>query len=118
MSLMAHVPYIRFTADFSPDANAVPECSFEDWRRVKVNPGDSCNSLAFLNGPIATEDFVLWNRGTGGTAYGALQANTYACVALELRASQANAVPTPQPAHPGISSSGSTPATRATGSPS
>ena len=89
MSLMA------FTGDFSPDANAVPECSFEDWRRVKVNPGDSCNSLAFFNRPITTKDFVLWNRGVWGMACGSLQPGTYACVGLELRAGQANAVPTP-----------------------
>ncbi|KAK3901273.1 hypothetical protein C8A05DRAFT_35052 [Staphylotrichum tortipilum] len=34
MSLMAHLPYIRFTGDFSTDADIVPQCSFEDWRRV------------------------------------------------------------------------------------
>ena len=34
MSLMAHLPYIRFAGNYSSDAHAVPECSFEDWRRV------------------------------------------------------------------------------------
>ena len=34
MSLMAHLPYIRFGGNYSSDAHAVPECSFEDWRRV------------------------------------------------------------------------------------
>lgn len=34
MSLMAHLPYIRFAANGDSDAHAVPECSFEDWRRV------------------------------------------------------------------------------------
>lgn len=34
ISLMAHLPYIRFAGDYSSDAHAVPGCSFEDWRRV------------------------------------------------------------------------------------
>ncbi|KAK3896800.1 hypothetical protein C8A05DRAFT_39649 [Staphylotrichum tortipilum] len=49
---------------------------------VKVNPGDTCNGMAFFNGPISTENFLLWNTGVGGTACNNLQADTYACIGL------------------------------------
>jgi hypothetical protein len=49
---------------------------------VKVNPGDTCNSLAFFNGPVSTENFVVWNIGVGGIACTNLQAGTYACIGI------------------------------------
>ena len=49
---------------------------------VKVNPVDTCNIVAFYNGPIPTESFVLWNTGVGGMACTNLQANTYACIGV------------------------------------
>ena len=49
---------------------------------VHVNPGDTCNGIAFFNGPIATEQFVLWNTGVGGMACNKLQEGTYACVGV------------------------------------
>jgi hypothetical protein len=48
---------------------------------VKVNPGDSCDMVAFFNGPIATEDFVLWNTGVGPDCR-TLQVNTYVYVGV------------------------------------
>ncbi len=47
---------------------------------VKVNQGDTCNIVAFFNGPISTENFVLWNAGVGGMACTNLQPDTFACV--------------------------------------
>ena len=49
---------------------------------VRVNPGDTCDVVAFFNGPIATEQFVQWNTGVGGMACNNLQAGTYACVGV------------------------------------
>ncbi len=49
---------------------------------VKVNPGDTCNIVAFYNGPISTENFVLWNGGVGGMACTSLQAGTFACIGV------------------------------------
>ena len=49
---------------------------------VKVNPGDTCNIVAFYNGPISTDIFVLWNAGVGGLACTNLQAGTYACIGI------------------------------------
>ncbi len=49
---------------------------------VKVNPGDSCDGIAFFNGPISTENFVLWNAGVGGRECRGLQAGTYACIGV------------------------------------
>ena len=43
---------------------------------VKVNPGDTCDGIAFFNGPISTENFVLWNAGVGGRECRGLQADT------------------------------------------
>ena len=50
---------------------------------VKVNAGDTCNNLAFFNGPIATKDFVVWNAGVGGMQCSGLQAGTYACIGVK-----------------------------------
>ncbi|KAG7284938.1 hypothetical protein NEMBOFW57_009553 [Staphylotrichum longicolle] len=66
-----------------------------------VNPGDTCNIVAFYNGPIPTEYFVLWNRGVGGTQCGTLQVGTYACIGL-IQPQGGNGIPTPAPAHPGM----------------
>jgi hypothetical protein len=71
---------------------------------VKVNQGDGCDSIAFFNGPIATEDFVLWNRGVGGRECRTLQADTYACVGLikGTPTQPGNGIATPAPSHPGM----------------
>ena len=68
---------------------------------VYVNPGDTCNIVAFFNGPIPTENFVLWNRGSGGLSCTSLQAGTYACIGLQLT-QPGNGIPTPAPSHPGM----------------
>ena len=49
---------------------------------VLINQGDTCNIVAFFNGPISTENFVLWNTGVGGTTCNNLQAGTYACIGV------------------------------------
>ncbi len=49
---------------------------------VKVNAGDTCNIVAFFNGPISTGDFLLWNTGVGGNACNNLQPDTYACIGI------------------------------------
>ena len=49
---------------------------------VKVNPGDTCDVVAFFNGPIPTENFVLWNTGVGGRECRGLQAGTWACIGV------------------------------------
>ncbi len=48
---------------------------------AKVNPGDTCDLVAFYNG-VATENFVLWNAGVGGSERRWLRADTYACVGV------------------------------------
>ncbi|KAK3901775.1 hypothetical protein C8A05DRAFT_34541 [Staphylotrichum tortipilum] len=48
----------------------------------KINPGDTCNTVTFYNGPILTEYFVQWNTGVGGMECRSLQAGTYACVGI------------------------------------
>jgi hypothetical protein len=48
---------------------------------VKVNPGDTCDMVAFFNGPIAIENFIRWNTGVGSDCR-TLQAGTYACVGV------------------------------------
>jgi hypothetical protein len=50
----------------------------------KVNAGDMCNSVAFFNGPISTENFVLWNAGVGGLQCNKLQAGAYACIGVKV----------------------------------
>ena len=50
---------------------------------VKVNPGDTCNIVSFYNGPIPTENFVVWNAGVGGMACTNLQAGTFACIGVK-----------------------------------
>ncbi|KAG7286214.1 hypothetical protein NEMBOFW57_008520 [Staphylotrichum longicolle] len=78
-----------------------PNCA----KFVKVNPGDTCDVVAFFNGPISTEDFVLWNAGVGGRECRALQAGTYACVGLIPGTTPTqpwNGIVTPSPAHPGL----------------
>ncbi len=35
---------------------------------VLVNPGDTCNVVAFFIGPVSTEEFVVWNGGVGSMA--------------------------------------------------
>jgi hypothetical protein len=47
-----------------------------------VKPGDTCNNIAFFNGPISTENFVKWNTGVGGIECRGLQAHTYICVGV------------------------------------
>ncbi|KAK3303763.1 uncharacterized protein B0T15DRAFT_283482 [Chaetomium strumarium] len=72
---------------------------------TKVNPGDSCDGIAFFNGPISTEDFVLWNTGVGGRECRTLQADTYVCVGLipgGTPTQPGNGIATPAPAHPGM----------------
>ncbi|KAK3905566.1 hypothetical protein C8A05DRAFT_12620, partial [Staphylotrichum tortipilum] len=49
---------------------------------TKVNPGDTCNTIAFFNGPIRTENFVVWSAGVGGMECKGLQAGTYVCVGV------------------------------------
>ncbi|KAK3899514.1 hypothetical protein C8A05DRAFT_36860 [Staphylotrichum tortipilum] len=50
---------------------------------VKINSGGTCNIVAFYNGPISTENFVLRNTGIGGMACTNLQAiHTYVCVGV------------------------------------
>lgn len=49
---------------------------------VKVNSGDTCDIIAFFNGPISTGNFIAWNAGVGGAACTSLQANTYACIGV------------------------------------
>jgi hypothetical protein len=66
---------------------------------VRINSGDTCNIVAFYNGPIATDDFVLWNSGVGGTACNNLQPGTYGCIGIP---TAANGVPTPLPTQPGM----------------
>ncbi|KAK4155343.1 hypothetical protein C8A00DRAFT_13653 [Chaetomidium leptoderma] len=70
-----------------------------------VNPGDTCDNLAFFNGPIATEDFVLWNTGVGGRECRGLQAHTYVCVGViggGTPTQPGNGIATPYPPHPGM----------------
>jgi len=78
----------------------VPYCN----KFVKVNQGDTCDGISFFNGPIATENFVLWNTGVGGRECRGLQAGTYACIGV-LPGSPTqpwNGIVTPSPAHPGM----------------
>ena len=78
---------------------------------VKINPGDTCNIVAFYNGPVSTEEFVVWNGGVGGMACTGLQAGTYACIGVTSPVSVtpaptavvgANGVATPIPTQPGM----------------
>ncbi len=48
---------------------------------VKVNSGDTCNIVAFFNGPISTGNFILWNTGVGAQCTN-LQPDTYACIGI------------------------------------
>jgi hypothetical protein len=47
-----------------------------------VKPGDTCNNIAFFNGPISTENFVKWNTGVGWIECRGLQTHTYVCVGV------------------------------------
>jgi hypothetical protein len=69
---------------------------------VKVNAGDTCDALAAHNGPISTDNFVLWNAGVGGRDCKALQAGTYACVGVTggTPTAPGNGVATPTPTQP------------------
>lgn len=71
---------------------------------VKVNPGDSCDGIAFFNGPISTENFVLWNAGVGGRECRGLQADTWACVGVigGTPTTPGNGIATPTPTQPGM----------------
>lgn len=75
---------------------------------VKVNPGDTCDLVAFFNGPVATENFVIWNSGVGGMQCSGLQAGTYACVGVTGPAptptatTGPNGISTPLPTQPGM----------------
>ncbi|KAK4035408.1 carbohydrate-binding module family 50 protein [Parachaetomium inaequale] len=73
---------------------------------VRVHAGDTCDGIAFFNGPIDTEDFVLWNSGAGGRLCNTLQADTYACIGLipgsGSQTQPWNGIATPMPTHPGI----------------
>jgi hypothetical protein len=72
---------------------------------TKVNAGDTCNNISFFNGPIATEDFVLWNTGVGGRDCRSLQAGTYVCIGLipgGTPTKPGNGIATPAPVHPGM----------------
>ena len=73
---------------------------------VKINSGDTCNIVAFYNGPISTENFVLWNTGVGGIACTNLQADTFACIgviqATPTSSVGANGVTTPLPIQTGM----------------
>ncbi|KAK3896405.1 carbohydrate-binding module family 50 protein, partial [Staphylotrichum tortipilum] len=74
---------------------------------VKINPGDTCNGVAFFNGPISTENFVLWNTGVGGMACTNLQAGTFGCIGVIAPATPTasvgpNGVTTPLPIQTGM----------------
>jgi hypothetical protein len=78
---------------------------------VLVNPGDTCNAVAFFNGPVSTEEFVVWNGGVGGMACTSLQAGTYACIGVTSPVSitpsptavvGTNGIATPIPTQPGM----------------
>jgi hypothetical protein len=72
---------------------------------TKVNPGDTCDAISSLNGPITIEDFVVWNTGVGGRDCRTLQAGTYVCVGLipgGTPTNPGNGIATPQPTHPGM----------------
>ena len=67
---------------------------------VRVNQGDSCDSITSLNG-ISKENLLLYNPGIGGYCLG-LTVGTYVCVALRADPTQPNnGVATPQPTNPG-----------------
>ncbi len=70
---------------------------------VKVNPGDSCDSIAFWNGVAGTQWVNLWNAGVGANCE-SLQVNTYVCIAVigGTPTVAANGVATPKPTHPGM----------------
>ena len=71
---------------------------------VKVNSGDTCDTIAFYNGPISTDDFLLWNTGVGGRVCRKLQVGTYVCVGVlgGSPTKPSNGVTTPSPTHPGM----------------
>ena len=71
---------------------------------VKVNQGDTCDAVAFFNGPISTEWFRTWNTGVGGADCRGLRADTYACVGVigGTPTSPGNGIVTPSPAMPGM----------------
>jgi hypothetical protein len=75
---------------------------------VKVNPGDTCDIVSFFNGPISTENFVLWNSGVGGMQCNKLQAGTFACVGVTGTTPQPtatvgpNGISTPLPTQAGM----------------
>jgi hypothetical protein len=48
---------------------------------VLLSPGDTCDIIAFFNGPISTGDYIRWNSGVGSDCKN-LQAGTYACVGV------------------------------------
>jgi hypothetical protein len=52
---------------------------------AKVNLADASNIVAFYDGPIATENLVLWNTGFGSLACNSLQAGTYARIKMQFR---------------------------------
>ncbi len=71
---------------------------------VMVNPGDTCDVVAFFNGPIPTEDFVKWNAGVGGRECRGLQPGTYACIGIigGTPTKSGNGIATPSPPQPGM----------------
>jgi purine nucleoside permease len=70
---------------------------------VKVNPGDTCDAIAFWNGVAGTEWVKLWNAGVGSDCR-TLQADTYVCIGVVggTPTQPGNGITTPQPAHPGM----------------
>ncbi|KAK3898218.1 hypothetical protein C8A05DRAFT_19150, partial [Staphylotrichum tortipilum] len=50
---------------------------------VRVNPSDTCNIVSFHNGPIATENSVVWNGGVKGMACTNFQAGTFAFIGVK-----------------------------------
>ncbi len=71
-------PANGITTPTPPHPGMVSNCN----KFVKVNPGDTCDVVAFFNGPIPTEDFVLWNTGVGGRECRGLQAGAWACIGV------------------------------------
>jgi hypothetical protein len=61
-----------------------------------VNPGDTCDAIAFWNGVGGSQWIKIWNSIDEDCR--TMQANTYVCVAPI----SGNGITTPQPVHPGM----------------
>ena len=86
MGLFSH-PFVISSTASSTGANGIatplpaqPGMGKNCNKFVKINPGDTCDSIAFWNGVEGGQDVKLWN-GQGETCTG-LIAGDYTCIGI------------------------------------